>query len=105
MLPERPQTTKNTKRKNIETDYSSIQVLSCQRGYLDFHKPEVRTTKSKTSKKTKQKPHLNGTEKCPRSIKRRPKSSRLFMGKKNIQRPVSKYRSDYYPENKVNRVY
>ena len=41
------------------------------------------------------------TEKCPRSIKRRPQSSQLFKVSKRAGTSKTKYRSDFYPENRV----
>jgi hypothetical protein len=81
-------------------EYSPLEVMKTNTPYQNGLKLK---SKRKQSKKYAKATTFSTTEKCPRSIKRRPKSSRLFVGKKAVQRPTSKYRSDFYPENKVMR--
>lgn len=82
-------------------DYNPGVSFNSDRSY---YKPKMNTQRGKIShgrqKRDVSKSLLKATEKCPRSIKRRPKSSKLFLiNKAKKSTPI--YRSDFYPENKV----
>jgi len=97
--PDRPQTSKNNARPlNIDTDSMSIQGKMIE----NMYSPSWRTTQRNDEKKINlDKSPFTGTEKISRSIKTRPKSSRQFLVKKSKNQSSTKYRSDFFPKNKV----
>jgi hypothetical protein len=103
--PDRPKTSRPSSRPiNITTIQTPIDALNSDRGYYVPGFQTQMVTKNEEKKQSCSKSSANGTEKCPRSIQRRPKSSRQFLVGNAIQKNLTKYRSDYFPQNKVSLI-
>ena len=96
--PNRPQTSRGDCRPvNIKANIPSSNGIQ---GRTRYSPERIKSAKRIHLGKSP----INSTEKCSRAIKRRPKSSKHFLVKKNLKKSSTKYRSDFFPEHKVSFI-